>query len=97
MLMMPIAAEMWTSERPGTPGHHAAKDQEGKLAHAGYKRNYHDYNDDNTLMIKFDYNNNDYLDNEDDYDCHAAKDQEGKLAHAGYIGDYHDSQWLSWS
>ena len=51
MMMMTIAAEMWTSERPGAPGHHAAKDQEGKLAHAGYKRNYHDYDDHHALMI----------------------------------------------
>ena len=58
MMMMTIAAEMWTSERPGTPGHHAAKDQEGKLAHAGYKRNYHDYEND-----QFDDFHDDYDDN----------------------------------
>ena len=45
IMMMMIAAEMWTSERPGAPGHHAAKDQEGKLAHAGYYDDHHQYDD----------------------------------------------------
>ena len=49
-------------------------------------------------MIKFDYNDNDYLDNEDDYDCHAAKDQANLLMQVIWgiimiIDDYHDHNY----
>ena len=54
MLITNIAAEMWAIERPRSPGHHAAKDQEGKLAHAGYYRNCYDHHVMMMMMIWYD-------------------------------------------